>query len=352
MAGNTTFKEAGLVYVSDSLPGYRRIGAGRGFFYCDAAGRKVTQASTLARIHALAIPPAWTDVWICPDPLGHLQATGRDARQRKQYRYHPAWSDLRDAAKFSGLVAFARRLPDLRQSVANDMNRPPLSRDRVLATVVGLLDKTLIRIGNDIYADENKSYGLTTLRARHLDLQGTRLRFRFKGKSGQEWSLQVADRRIANTVRQLQELRGQRLFRYLDEDKATYGIHSQDVSAYIRSSMGEGFTSKHFRTWGATLQAAILLEDEPTPETKRQRVRVLNRALDQVAGNLHHTRTVCRNCYVHPMVIDQWEKGRIGLQMAAIRRHVDKPRDGLDENEEVVLRWLRNRKPSDLGPER
>ncbi|MFN3661867.1 DNA topoisomerase IB [Yoonia sp.] len=349
MPDSSTLKEAGLIYVSDTMPGIRRIGAGRGFYYRDGTNQKVTDHATLTRIRNLAIPPAWSDVWISPDPEGHLQATGRDVRHRKHYRYHPAWTDLRDAAKFAGLVAFARRLPALRRTVSKDMQCPALSRERVLATVVRLLERTLIRIGNDIYAEENKSYGLTTLRRRHLDLQGTQLRFRFKGKSGQEWSLQIADRRIANTVRQLQELPGQRLFRYLDEDGTACDIHSHDVNAYLQAAMGDQFTSKHFRTWGATVQAAAMLEDTPTPEANREQARILNQVLDDVAGNLGHTRTVCRNCYVHPAVITQWEKGKLGQQMKATRHHVDKPRRGLTRDEEVVLRWLRNRKPADAA---
>jgi DNA topoisomerase I len=350
MPASDTLEEAALVHVTDEAPGIRRRRAGRGFTYRDPKGRKVTDEAVLARIRGLAIPPAWTDVWICTDPAGHLQATGRDARHRKQYRYHPAWSALRDAAKFSGLSDFGRHLPDLRQTIDADLRRPLLSRERVLATVVRLLDRTLIRIGNDVYATENKSYGLTTLRARHLDLQGTQMRFRFKGKSGQEWSLQVADRRVANTVRQLQDLPGQRLFRYLDAEGTPRDVQSHDVNAYMRAAMGEGFTSKHFRTWGATVQAATALEQTPRPDSQRQQTLVLNQMLDRVAGNLRHTRTVCRNCYVHPHVITAWQQGLITRQMRAIRSHLTRSREGLDLDEEVVLRWLdRHESSADLA---
>lgn len=344
-------QEADLVYVPDSAPGMRRVGAGRGFFYRDAKGRKVTDPSVLDRITALAIPPAWTDVWICADPAGHLQATGRDARNRKQYRYHPAWSARRDAQKFSGLVAFAHRLPALRRTVAQDMGASALSRDRVLATVVRLLDKTLIRIGNDVYADENQSYGLTTLRGRHLHLAGARLRFRFKGKSGKEWSLDVSDRRIANTVRRLQDLPGQRLFRYVDDAGQLRDVHSHDVNAYMRAAMDKDFTSKHFRTWGATVQAATALERTQTPQTRQEQAMVLNKVIDAVANRLGHTRTVCRNCYIHPRVIAEWQGGRIGTQMAAIRRQGRDTRSGLERDEAVVLRWLEHREREARDPQ-
>ena len=338
-----TGQGAGLVYVSDSDPGIRRIGAGRGFFYRDAAGGKVTDQAVLDRIAALAIPPAWTDVWICADPCGHLQATGRDARDRKQYRYHAAWSAQRDAQKFSNLAAFARGLPALRATVAQDMTAPALSRRRVLAIVVRLLEKTLIRIGNDTYAEENQSYGLTTLRAQHLDLAGSKLRFTFRGKSGKEWSLQLSDRRIAHTVRRLQDLPGQRLFRYLDAEGQPHDVHSHDVNAYMRAAMGADFTSKHFRTWGATVQAATALEETDLPQTQAEQARVLNSIINTVARRLGHTRTICRTCYVHPRVIAEWQEGRITAQMRAIRRQLPDPRDGLDLDEEVVLRWLERR---------
>ena len=246
-------------------------------------------------------------------------------------------------AKFSALVAFARRLPELRRVVEADMQCAPLSRARVLATLVRLLDRTLIRIGNDVYAAENNSYGLTTLRARQLDLNGTRLRLRFRGKSGQEWALHVTDRRVASTVRRLPELPGQRLFRYLDEDGQPCDVHSHDVNACMRAAMGDDFTSKHFRIWGATLQAAVALEQSNVPDTQRQQARTLDQVLDRIAANLRHTRMVCRNCYVHPTVIDEWREGRLARQMGAIRAHLDTPREGLDGDEEVVLRWLERR---------
>lgn len=347
MKDGMTEQETDLVYVSDSAPGIRRIGAGRGFFYRDPAGCRITDQAVLDRIASLVIPPAWTDVWICTDPLGHLQATGRDARQRKQYRYHPDWSAQRDAQKFSSLAAFARGLPTLREHVERDMGAPALSRDRVLATVVRLLDRTLIRIGNDAYAAENQSYGLTTLRRRHLDLAGSKLRFSFTGKSGKEWSLQVTDRRIANTVRRLQDLPGQRLFRHLDEEGTLHDVHSHDVNAYMRAAMGAPFTSKHFRTWGATVQAATALAQTQLPDSRKEEARVLNQIIDTVAGRLGHTRTVCRNCYVHPRVIAEWQAGRITAQMGAIRGHLRRPRARLDPDEEVVLRWLERRERDD-----
>lgn len=331
---------ARLIYMTDSAPGLRRIGAGRGFYYRDPKGRKVTDKAALDRIKALVIPPAWADVWICPDPKGHLQATGRDAKGRKQYIYHPDWTAMRDAAKFSSLSAFADALPDLRQTVERDMRKPLLSHDRVLAVVVWLLDRTLIRVGNDIYANDNKSYGLTTLRARHLDLNGAKLRFSFTGKSGQAWTLQVTDRRIANTVRQLQDLPGQRLFRYPDADGRLHDIHSHDVNAYMHAASGQAFTSKHFRTWGATVQAAVTLAQTDTPPTPRERARVLNSVVDKVASRLHHTRTVCRTCYIHPAVMGAWKRGQLAEQMTKIRQHRRKRTEGLDADEDILRRWL------------
>lgn len=330
----------GLVYVTDTDPGIRRIGAGRGFYYRDTKGRRITADATIARIRALAIPPAWRDVWICADPAGHTQATGRDERGRKQYRYHPEWTSWRDAAKFSGLIAFARRLPGLRAQVDADLRRRGLTRERVLASAVRLLDMTLIRIGNDVYASENKSYGLTTLHVRHLSLTGTQLRFSFTGKSGQSWSLRLNDRRIARVIRCLQDLPGQRLFQYLDDDGARRDIHSHDVNAYIRAAMGEAFTSKHFRTWGATVRAVMALAETELPDTKRAQAVALNRVLDDVAKTLRNTRSVCRKCYVHPGVIDAWETGQLGREIATIRARAPSAPPDLAAEEAIALRWL------------
>jgi len=331
---------ADLAYVNDDEPGYRRRRAGRGFSYCDPDGARLRDEAALARIRALAIPPAWSDVWICPDPAGHIQATGRDERGRKQYRYHPAWTACRDEAKFSSLAAFGRALPKLRARVDADLRRRGLPRERVVATVIRLLDRTMIRVGNDAYAQENDSFGLTTLRSRHLEIEGTSLRFSFKGKSGREWRLKLSDRRVATVVRAIQELPGQRLFRYLDEEGGRHDIRSQDVNDYIRAATGADFTSKHFRTWGATVSAALALAGMPLPGSQREQARALNVVLDEVAKRLRNTRAVCRRCYVHPAVVEAWLEGRLGEEMGAIRRRLPRPLKGLDAEESTVLRWL------------
>jgi len=331
---------ADLTYVNDSEPGYRRRRAGKGFGYVDTDGRRVASKATVERIGALAIPPAWTDVWICPDPAGHIQATGRDQRGRKQYRYHPAWTACRDEAKFSSLAGFARALPKLRQRIDADLRRRGLARERVIASVIWLLDNTMIRIGNHAYAQENKSFGLTTLRTRHLEIEGSSLRFSFRGKSGQAWRLKLSDRRIAKVVRAIQDLPGQQLFQYVDEDGTRHDICSHDVNEYIREAIGPDFSSKHFRTWGATVFAMLELADEPLPGSKRAQAVALNVVLDRVAARLRNTRAVCRRCYVHPAVVDAWTDGSLHGEIATIRARARRPLKGLDADESVGLRWL------------
>jgi len=332
---------AELTYVNDSEPGIVRRRAGKGFFYLAPNGARVEEAETLARIRKLAIPPAWTDVWICVRADGHIQATGRDQRGRKQYRYHEAWFACRDEVKFSSLVAFAEALPKLRAQVDTDLARRGVPLERAVASIVWLLDHTMIRIGNETYTKENKSFGLTTLRTKHVEVQGSRLRFSFIGKSGQEWKLGLSDRRIARVVRTIQELPGQQLFQYIDEDGSRRPVSSQDVNAYIRAYAGDAFTSKHFRTWGATRAAAILLAVEPPETSKRGRNRQLNAIVDRVARRLNNTRAVCRRCYIHPIVIKAWEEGRLAGEMLEIGRRHRKPLKGLSEEESLVLRWLR-----------
>lgn len=327
--------------MSDSEPGWGRRRAGKGFGYVDAGGRRIRNRATVERIHALAIPPAWTDVWICPDPAGHIQATGRDQRGRKQYRYHTSWTACRDEAKFSSLADFARNLPKLRARVDADLRRRGLARERVIASVVWLLDNTLIRIGNDAYARENKSFGLTTLRSRHLEIEGSTLRFSFKGKSGREWKLKLSDRRIAKIVRAIQELPGQHLFQYVDEDGARHELSSHDVNEYIRDAIGPQFTSKHFRTWGATVFATLELVQEPLPASKRAQAIALNAVLDRVAAKLRNTRAVCRRCYVHPIVVDAWLEGRLGDEIKAFNARARRPLKGLGATETIVLCWLK-----------
>ena len=330
---------ASLVYTSDEEWGIRRRRAGKGFVYKSPDGR-VVDSETLARIRRLAIPPAWTDVWISGDPDGHIQATGRDQRGRKQYRYHERWLTCRDEVKYSSLAAFAEALPRLRTAVDADLRRRGLPRERVLASIVWLLDNTMIRVGNPAYARDNKSFGLTTLRDRHVQISGSTLRFGFKGKSGKEWKLKLVDRRIAKVVRGAQDLPGQHLFQYLHEGGERRQIRSQDVNDYIRAATGAEFSSKHFRTWGGTISAAALFGAEQLPETNAGTKRMMNQIIDQVAHRLGNTRAVCRKCYIHPLVMEAWLAGRLAGELAAARRSFRKPIHGLDIEEMLVFKWL------------
>ena len=335
----TAAEQASLTYVSDSEPGIRRLKAGEGFSYKGSKGQAVS-AAAIARIKALAIPPAWTDVWISPDAAGHIQATGRDVRGRKQYRYHQLWAAERDGAKYSSLVAFAESLPELRRRMDADLRRHGLPAERVVAAIVWLLDNTMIRVGNAAYARDNKSFGLTTLRDRHVDIKGSSLRFAFKGKSGKEWKLKLVDRRIAGIVRGAQDLPGQKLFQYLDEDGNRRPVHSEDVNRYIREAAGDAFSSKHFRTWGGTIHAASLFAQTELPESQAGVKRVMNSVIDKVAERLGNTRAVCRKCYIHPQVFEAWSQGRLLAEMAEANKR-KRAIEGLDEEEALVLRWLK-----------
>ena len=309
-------RQASLTYVGDSEPGIRRKRSGRGFSFVGANGKPVSDRKTLTRIRALVIPPAWTDVWICADPGGHIQATGRDQRGRKQYRYHTRWSASRDEVKYSNLAEFARALPSIREQIDKDLRKHELPRERVVASIVWLLDNTMIRVGNAAYARDNKSFGLTTLRSRHVAVEGAKLRFAFKGKSGKEWKLKLTDRRIAKIIRSVQELPGQHLFQYIDEAGERRIVKSQDVNDYIREAAGGDFSSKHFRTWGGTVRAAALFAEAPLPETKSGATRVMNAVIDDVAHHLGNTRAVCRKCYIHPEVMASWLDGRLQDELA------------------------------------
>ncbi len=302
----------GLTYCSDQFPGLTRVRAGKGFSYRDAEGRTVRDASTLSRIRALAIPPAWTDVWICPQGTGHIQATGRDVKGRKQYRYHNDWSEHRSGGKFDRMPAFAKRLPRLRERVEADLSTRGISRNKVLATAVRLLEITLIRVGNAQYAKQNRSYGLTTLHKRHLEVDGAGLTFAFRGKSGVEHKVSVRDRRLATVVRSLRELRGQQLFKYRAHDGSLCPITSDDVNAYIREAMGEDFSAKDFRTWAGTVSAARALRDMEPPTSATDAKRKITLCVKAVSGLLGNTPTVCRSSYVHPTVFELYETGRIG----------------------------------------
>ncbi len=303
-------RDAGLRYVSDTMPGLMRQRRGRGFVYRTVRGRAVKDARTLDRIGRLAIPPAWRDVWICADPRGHLQATGRDARRRKQYRYHATWTASRNETKFGRLEAFGRALPALRRQVARDLRQPAVSRARVLATVVSLLERTLIRVGNDEYARANRSYGLTTLEDRHVKVRGPRVRFTFRAKSGVSQVVEVEDAGLARSVRRCQELPGQVLFQYLDATGARQSVGSADVNAYVRAATGQDFTAKDFRTWAGTVLAACALGRLcPAPSTTARK-RQVTEVVAAVAGRLGNTPAVCRRCYIHPGVIDAYLDGR------------------------------------------
>jgi len=332
-------REAGLRWVSDLAPGIRREGSKRAFRYRDAAGLLVRDRATLARIRGLAIPPAWRDVWICALARGHVQATGRDARRRKQYRYHPDWHEARGDAKYAGLVPFATALPGLRRRVERDLARPGLAREKVLATVVKLLELTLVRIGNDEYARANGSFGLTTMRDHHVDIAGARLTFAFRGKSGQSHSVEITDRRLARIVRHCQELPGQELFQYVDPDGAVRGVDSSDVNAYLRGSMGVEFTAKDFRTWAGTMRAAMALRSLETPAGAAAARRALSATIKQVAAGLGNTPAVCRSSYIHPAVMESWSRGTLARDLAAAGT-TRGPR-GLEPDERMTLAFLR-----------
>ncbi|MGV8961745.1 MAG: DNA topoisomerase IB [Stenotrophomonas sp.] len=307
-------RQAGLRYVSDTSPGIQRKRAGRGFSYVDGDGQPVRDAATLTRIRALAIPPAYADVWICADADGHLQATGRDARGRKQYRYHLDWSQLRNAGKFDRIIAFGTALPKLRRRVRADLALSGMPRDKVLAMVVALLGNTLLRVGNDVYARSNRSYGLTTLRTRHLEwLKDGRAQVRFRGKSGKEQSAVIDDRRLVKLVRHCQQLPGQLLFQYRDADEVVQPVDSGAVNDYLRQVMGDTFSAKDFRTWGGTLVALREMAQLPLPPDNNEReiASLQNQVIAAVAAMLGNTPAVCRKSYIDPCVFSAWRAGQL-----------------------------------------
>jgi DNA topoisomerase-1 len=302
-------EDAGLRYVSDEQPGFSRQRKGEEFEYFDTKGKLIRDEQRLLRIKRLAIPPAWSDVWICPSPNGHIQATGRDARRRKQYRYHERWREIRDENKYDRLVNFGKALPKIRRRLEKDLARSGLPREKVLATIVQLLERSFIRVGNEEYARENKSFGLTTMQDRHVDVKGSKLRFRFRGKSGREHEVDVTDRRLARIVLKLQDLPGQSLFQYLDDERNVRDITSQDVNEYLRKITGEDFTAKDFRTWAGTVLAAIALRAAGEFETKKQAKANIKNAIGAVAKILGNTPAICRQCYIHPIVLETYLKG-------------------------------------------
>ncbi len=316
---------------------------GRGFEYRDAQDKPLRDQAALDRIKTLAIPPAWAEVWICASPRGHLQATGRDAKGRKQFRYHPRWTSLRDANKYSRLIGFCGVLPKLRRRVARDLRRPGLTQEKVIATIIKLMETTLIRVGNEEYARQNGSYGLTTLRDRHAKVRGGTVRLMFRGKSGKEVEAEVADRSVARVVKQCQELPGQELFAYIDENGERRTVSSQDVNDYLRETTGEDYTAKDFRTWAGTVLAAVALRELEGFESETEAKRNVVAAIDRVARRLGNTRAVCRRSYVHPAVLDSYMDGSLG------RRLVRRAERLLDEGpvtpsiESAVLSLLRSR---------
>jgi len=313
-------RAAGLRYSLDAQAGISRRPSGKGFQYLGPEGKVIRDPEVLRRIRALAIPPAWTGVWICPREDGHLQATGRDARGRKQYRYHARWREIRDETKFHRMAAFTRALPRIRRRVRRDLGAQGLPREKALATVVRLLETTFMRVGNEAYARENDSYGLTTLRGRQVRVHGHRLRFRFRGKSGIEHRIELREPRLAAIVRRMQDLPGQELFQYVNEAGTVRGIESADVNAYLREIAGEAFTTKDFRTWAGTMLAMKALQEAPSCSSLQAARRNVVQAVDVVARQLGNTRAVCRKCYIHPEVIESYLREAAGTATRRARR--------------------------------
>jgi DNA topoisomerase-1 len=330
-------RAAGLRYVCDDAPGITRQRRGKSFRYFHPDGELVRERRTLARIRALAIPPAWREVWICAMDDGHLQATGRDARGRKQYRYHRRWREVRDETKYGRMIPFARALPRMRRRVERDLARPGLPREKVLAAIVRLLEVTRMRVGNEEYARENASFGLTTLRERQVKVRGAKLRFRFRGKSGVEHEVELSDRRLASIVRRMHDLPGEELFRYVDENGETRRIESSDVNAYIREIAGEDFTSKDFRTWAGTVLAARALQAAAPFGSHTEGRRNVAQAIEAAAKELGNTKAVCRKCYVHPAVLESYLESKLTGFMAA----------GAEEKAIVAMLKARARREAD-----
>ncbi len=336
-------KDAGLVYINDATRGIHRHRKGKSFTYTGLSGKPVTDAATKARIKALVIPPAWDDVWICAKAKGHLQATGTDAKGRKQYRYHTGFRASRDSAKFEHMLGFAKALPKIRKKIAADMRKRTLCREKVLATVISLLEHTLIRVGNDSYAKDNNSFGLTTLHDRHVNISGSKLQFRFKGKSGKSWDLKYTDKRIAKIVRDCQDLPGQNLFAYVDERGKVHDVTSSDVNAYLKDISGADITAKDFRTWAGTVLAAIALDEFEHVDSAAAAKKNVRQAIEAVAARLGNTPTICRKCYVHPEIIDAYLGGDPVMQIKAKISAELKNLKQLSAEEAAVLALLHSR---------
>ncbi len=345
-----TAHHAGLSYVTDGFDGIRRRRAGKGWTFLAPDGTRVTDPAERKRILGLVIPPAWTDVWICPDPAGHIQVTARDAKGRKQYRYHPHYRAARDQSKFRRMLEFSEILPLIRERVERDLRQPNHSRSQILATVVRLLDKTLIRVGNDEYARDNKSFGLTTLRERHVEVKGDKMRFTFRGKSGVSHSVSITDRRLARIVQRCQDLPGQELFQYLDSSGKRQTVSSGDVNGYLQDITSGVVTAKDFRTWAGTMLAARELRGLGPAPSQKEAERNVVRAIDAVAQRLGNTRAVCRKYYVHPVLLSKYFAGSIAPVAPLMEgKRRERPTGALRREEVVVLQFLQEGAESD-GP--
>jgi DNA topoisomerase I len=343
-------KSAGLRYVTDVGPGIRRKKVGSGMSYLAPDGTMIRDAETLCRIKSLAIPPAWRNVWICPIAHGHVQATGLDAKGRKQYRYHSRWREVRDETKYDRMLVFGRVLPRIRRRVVRDLARPGLPREKILAAIVRLLETTLIRVGNEEYAQQNDSFGLTTMRDRHVDVSGDMLKFEFRGKSGIAHAIDLTDRRLAKIVKQSQDLPGYELFQYIDERGARRSIDASDVNAYLQEIAGEEFTAKDFRTWAGTVLAARALQEFQAADSQAQAKRNVVQAIESVAKRLGNTKAVCRKCYIHPAVINLYMDGLLLQTLTRrVKKELTRSLHGLPPEEAAVLALLQQRLKREQG---
>jgi DNA topoisomerase I len=337
-------KSAGLRYVTDAGPGIRRKKVGTGMVYLDPDGHTIRDREVLGRIKSLAIPPAWRNVWICPIAHGHVQATGLDAKGRKQYRYHPRWREVRDETKYDRMLVFGRVLPKIRRRVERDLARPGLPREKILAAIVRLLETTLIRVGNEEYARQNDSFGLTTMRDRHVDVSGDTVKFEFRGKSGIAHAIDLTDRRLARIVKRSQDLPGYELFQYIDERGARRSIDASDVNAYLQEIAGEEFTAKDFRTWAGTVLAARALQEFQAFDSQAQAKRNVVQAIESVAKRLGNTKAVCRKCYIHPAVINLYMDGSLLQTLTRrVKKELTRSLHGLPAEEATVLTLLQQR---------
>ncbi len=337
-------KAARLRYVSDDKPGITRKRRGRSFSYFSPDGERITDEEIIERVKSLGIPPAWIKVWICPNPKGHIQATGRDLKGRKQYRYHPRWRTVRDETKYGRMIAFGQALPKIRKQVDEDLRKHDFPREKVLATVVKLLETTLIRVGNEEYARTNKSFGLTTMRNRHVKIEGGTIRFKFRGKSGKDHIIEVNDRRLARAVERISELPGQEIFQYLDDEDEPHTVTSEDVNDYLREITEQDFTAKDFRTWTGTVLAARALQQFEAFDSEAQAKSNVVQAIEEVAQSLGNTPTICRKCYVHPVVLDSYLDGTL---LETLKQRTEKELSqslgSLEPEEAAVLAFLQQR---------